>query len=101
MFALHNNTTENVTKMMRKLIKTYYCPNTKISENAAEFTSEVIKTLCAAYVIRKLEVAPYHPNSNGLVERVNSKILKIYCREHNEKNLMKKNSHCLHTPGIS
>ena len=48
-----------------------------ISDSAAEFTSEAIKTLCAAHGIRKLEVATYHPNSNGLAERFNSKILKI------------------------
>ena len=38
---------------------------------------------------KKLEVALYHPNSNGLVERVNSKILKIikiYCAEHDTDN---------------
>ena len=89
MFALPNKTTENVTKMMRKLIKTYDCPNTMISDNAQEFTSEAIKKLCASHGIRKLEVAPYHPNSNGLVKRVNSKILKIlkiYCGEHNTDN---------------
>ena len=59
--------------MMRKLIKTYDCPCTMISDNAQEFTSEAIKTLCASHGIRKLEVAPYHPNSNGLVERVTQK----------------------------
>ena len=85
MFLLPKKTTENTTKMMQKLIKTYDCPSTIISDNAAEFTSEAIKTLCAAHGIRKLEVAPYHPNSNGLVKRVNLKILKIlkiYCGEH-------------------
>ena len=57
-----------------------------IFDNAAEFTPEAIKTLCTARSIRKLEVAPYHPNSNGLVERVNSKILKICCAEHDTDN---------------
>ena len=77
MFALPNKTTENVTKMMRKLIKTFDCPNTMITDNALEFTSEAIKKLRASHGIKKLEVAPYHPNSNGLAERVNSKIIKI------------------------
>ena len=77
--------------MMRKLIKTYDCLSTMISDNAAEFTSEAIKTLCKTHGIRKLEVAPYRPNSNGLVERVNSKIikiLKIYCEKHDTDNWM-------------
>ena len=72
MFALLNKTTENVTKMMKKLIKMYDCPITMFSDNAQEFTSEAIKTLYVSHGIRKLEVLPYHPNSNGLVERVNS-----------------------------
>ena len=54
MFALPNKTTENVTKMMRKLIKTYDCPSTMIPDDAAEFTSELIKTLCVAH-----HVLPY------------------------------------------
>ena len=62
---------------MRKLIKTYDRPSNMISDNAAEFTSEALKTLCKAHGIRKLEVAPYRPNSNGLVEWVNLKVLKI------------------------
>ena len=89
MFALLHKTTENITKMMRILIRTYDCPNTMISDNAAELTSEAIKKLCASHSIRKLEVALYHPNSNALVERVNSKIikfLKIYCGEQETEN---------------
>ena len=58
--------------MMKKFIKTYDCPSTMISDNAQEFTSEAIKTSYASHGIWKLEVAPYHPNSNGLVDRVNS-----------------------------
>ena len=41
-FALPNKTTENVTKMMKKLIKTYDCPQTMISDNIAEFTSKAV-----------------------------------------------------------
>ena len=40
MFALPNKTTENVTKIMRKLVKTYDCSSTMISDNAAEFMSD-------------------------------------------------------------
>ena len=43
MFALANKTTKNVTKTVKKLIKTYDCLNTMISDNAAEFTLEAVK----------------------------------------------------------
>ena len=56
MFALLNKTTENVTKIMRKLIKTYDCPSTMTSDNAQEFMSEAIKTLCASHGMSKLQV---------------------------------------------
>ena len=57
MLALPIKTTENVTKMMRKLIITYDCPNTMISDNAAEFTSEAIKKLCAYHGIKNHKVS--------------------------------------------
>ena len=43
MFALANKTTKNVTKTVKKLIKTYGCLNTMISDNAAELTLEAVK----------------------------------------------------------
>ena len=43
MFALANKMTKNVTKTGKKLIKTYDCLNTMISDNAAEFTLEAVK----------------------------------------------------------
>ena len=72
--------------MMKKSIKMYDYPSAMILDNAQEFTAKAIETLYASHGIRKLEVAPYHPKSNGLVERVNSKILKIYCEEHDTDN---------------
>ena len=45
MFALPNKMTENVTEIMRKLIKMYDFPSTVISDNTQEFTSEAIKIM--------------------------------------------------------
>ncbi|KAF2346662.1 Integrase catalytic core, partial [Trinorchestia longiramus] len=64
------------------------CPRELISDNAAEFTGEVMKSQCAQYNIRKIETAAYHPQSNGLVERVDSKIgraLRSYVNTQSEE----------------
>ena len=86
MFALPNKMTENFTKIMRKLIKTYHCPNKMISDSTTEYITEAIQKLYASHGIRKLEITLYHPNSKGFVERLNSKILKIYCGEQENEN---------------
>ena len=52
MFTLPNKSRENQNKMMRKLIKTYDCPNTMISDSDAEFTSEAIKKTYAYHTAK-------------------------------------------------
>ena len=36
-----------------------------------------MKNTCKSHGVAKVEVSPYHPQSNGLCERINSKILQI------------------------
>jgi hypothetical protein len=78
--------TETIAEKMRQhVIYVHSCPKILISDNAKEFTSEVIRKLCEFCGIRKIEVTPYRPQANGLVERTNSKILnvlRIYVNEH-------------------
>jgi transposase InsO family protein len=51
-------------------------PSLLIADNAAEFCCEEMKQECSRYGIRISHTAPYHPQSNGLVERSNAKIIK-------------------------
>ena len=57
------------------IICRHSCPRILISDNAPEFVGSVLTKLCQFYHIKKVATTPYHPSSNGLVERANRKIL--------------------------
>ena len=63
--------------LRHRIITRHSCPKVLISDNAKEFTSDVIQNLCKAYGINKCQVLPYRPSSNGLVERANKSIISI------------------------
>ena len=60
-----------------RIITRHSCPEVLLSDNAAEFTSEVLEKLCKFYGTKKIQVTPYKASSNGAVERANQKILGI------------------------
>ena len=59
------------------IIVRHSCPEVLLSDNAPEFTSEVLNKLCSFYDIKKVEITAYKPSSNGAVERANQKIKQI------------------------
>ena len=60
-----------------RIITRHSCPEVLLSDNAAEFTSEILKKLCEFYEIKKVEITAYKPSSNGAVERMNKKIKDV------------------------
>ena len=45
------------------------------SDQGRNFESKVIKNVCDLLQIRKTRMSPYHPQSDGLVERFNRTLL--------------------------
>ncbi len=52
------------------LISIFGVPTTIVSDNGGEFTSAAFDEFCSNYGIRHNFTTPYHPISNGLVERL-------------------------------
>jgi len=52
-------------------------PRQIISDGGGEFVNELFKTLTKEFGIDKRTITPYHPSSNGQVERVNGTLNKI------------------------
>ena len=48
-----------------------------MSDNGGEFVNGIMKELCHKYQIKKIEILPHHPASNGLVERKTRSILEV------------------------
>ena len=73
MYALPDRTADKVTKSIKKVHRVTWCIAVVISDNAAEFVGSLLKNVCDTHNINKIGVSPYHPQSNGLVERINAK----------------------------
>jgi Integrase zinc binding domain/Integrase core domain len=52
-------------------------PNQLTSDRGTEFVNELISKLCRAYQIQHITTTAYHPQANGLVERMNQTIKNI------------------------
>ena len=65
-----NSATSAVTiELMRKTFSSLGLPETIVLDNAAIFTSEEFAEFLKRNGIRHVRAPPYHPASNGLVER--------------------------------
>lgn len=72
-------------KMYEHIICRYGVPEELLSDNHKAFTGEVIKELTTILKISKTFITPYHPQANGLTERVNSTLqnmLAMFLNEH-------------------
>ena len=58
-----------VRAILEKWIAIFGYPDSIISDNGANFVSKVFKDFCTENGIMKIESSPYHPQSNGIVER--------------------------------
>ncbi|XP_064469269.1 uncharacterized protein K02A2.6-like [Ornithodoros turicata] len=63
-------TTRSVINALRQLFATHGMPDTIVSDNGAQFTSEEFRTFMKAGLIRHVTSAPFHPSSNGQAERM-------------------------------
>lgn len=67
----------HVAKAFRhRVINRYSCPRILVSDNAREFTGEVLTNICILYEVNKVATIPYKPSSNGLVELQNRRMLE-------------------------
>ena len=51
-----------------------------MSDQAAEFTGQVISELCDLLGITKIRMLPYHPQTNGAIERVHQTLRKMIAK---------------------
>ena len=56
-------------ELLRKSFSTYGLPEVVVSDNAANFTSDEFEVFLKANGVKHVRIPPYHPASNGLVER--------------------------------
>ena len=51
-----------------------------MSDQAAEFTRQVISELCDLLGVTKIRISPYHPQTNGAIERVHQTLRRMIAK---------------------
>ena len=74
-FPLRNIEAQTVAEtMFRGWIKRYGCPQEIHSDQGAQFESQLFLEMCKFLQINKTRTTSYHPQSDGMVERLNRTI---------------------------
>ena len=58
-------------------ISIFGAPARLLSDRGANFMSSVINEMCKIHGMKKLQTTPYHPQTNGLVERSHQTIMRM------------------------
>jgi len=80
---------QEATTVAGKLVDNMFChfglPEQLHSDMGAQFESRIIKEMCKMLHINKTHTTPYHPQSDGLVERANRTIQNMLTTTTNSK----------------
>src|SRR5215208_3096728 len=58
----------------------YGCPKEIVSDNGSAFISKMVESLLENHQVKHRLISPYHPQSNGLVERFNRTLCKALAK---------------------
>ncbi|CAL8101398.1 unnamed protein product [Calicophoron daubneyi] len=67
--AMKHATTEATIEKLEDIFGYFGIPETLVSDNGTQFTSEVFQDFCQRLAIQHVHSPPYHPQSNGQAER--------------------------------
>ena len=70
-FEMSTTTTTKTITKLRDLFARFGIPEQVVSDNGPQFTSEKFTSFMKSNGIKHTHCAPYHPSSNGAVERFN------------------------------
>ena len=76
------------TNLVDNFVSRFGCPRFIHTDQRGQFEGEIFKNMCARLGVEKTRTTPYHPASNGQVERYNRTLLgmlRCRCRENRER----------------
>ncbi|KAK3107513.1 hypothetical protein FSP39_016272 [Pinctada imbricata] len=77
-YPIKNHTAQTVAdKLISEFICRFGVPSNIHTDQGREFESNLFKILCERLQINKTRTTPYHPQSDGLVERFNRTLLQM------------------------
>jgi hypothetical protein len=79
--AIPDATAESVAKFFYEdIICRHGCPKEIVSDNSSAFISQLVEKLLQQHQIKHRLISPYHPQTNGLVERFNRTLCKAIAK---------------------
>ena len=63
--------------LLHKVIFPHGCPQQLLSDQGSQFCSEVLQVFNHSLGIKQVFTSPYHPQTNGLTERMNKTIKQV------------------------
>src|SRR5438045_3435471 len=85
--AMKEATVENVVKFIYKgIICKHGCPKIILSDRGTHFRNKLVEGLCEKFEIKHKLSSPYHPQTNGLVERFNRTLCESLAKVSKKEN---------------
>src|ERR1700743_1289594 len=85
--ALKEATAETTADFIYKgIICRHGCPKVILSDNGTHFKNKLIQQLCEKFEIKHKFSSPYHPQTNGLVERFNRTLCESLAKTLEKEN---------------
>ena len=86
-YAIKNQTAEIIAQIfVEHIVFRYGVPKKLLTDQGANFTGGVLKSICEIFKILKLQTSPYHPQTDGLVERFNRTLANMLSSYTNSKH---------------
>ncbi|XP_032435748.1 uncharacterized protein LOC116730540 [Xiphophorus hellerii] len=79
-YPITSKTAEEVTTQILKFVFQFEAPKRILTDQGTEFVNSINKNVCEKVGIKRSLCAPYHPQTNGLVERMNATIQRSLCK---------------------
>ena len=76
-YALRNVTTETVVKCLINMSARVGIPQEVLMANGSNFVSKTMREYCTTMGIEQIKTSPYHPQTNGMVERFNATLKRL------------------------
>ena len=77
-YVIPDQTAKTIAKFLYQgYISIFGAPARLLSDRGASFTSSVIQEMCKIPGIKQLQTIPYHPQTNGFIERLHQMIIHI------------------------
>ena len=76
-FALRNVTAETIVNCLIEVTARIGVPQELLTDNGSNFMSKVMKKYCSMTGIKQIRTSPYHPQTDGMVERFNATLKRL------------------------